>query len=172
MKKNVKTILSSTLVPMGVLLGSLVSGCMTGQNQSTFDAILGSSQNYVEAFIEYKGPQERWAGPANWVMHVSARDSGAPQVVIPTAWTPTTVSPNVRKPASQGLTAEVARARLTTLAAAMNENDSGYKGCMYPIHVRLVRSDGGILDEQGCRDQSHWAKTASETVDFFVASVK
>lgn len=160
------------LTGAGIIAAAGVTACMTGQNQTTLDAITGNStQPYVEAFLEFRGPQERWAGPANWVMHVVAKDGEKPQIVAPPAWMTETTS-QARKPASQLLTGEEARAKLTGLASVASDGGSSFHGCMYPIHVRLIRADGNVLDKQGCRDQSHWAKAASEAVDFFLAAEK
>jgi hypothetical protein len=68
------------------------------------------------------------------------------------------------------MTGDQAREKLSNLATAMAEDSSTYQGCMYPIRVRLIRADGSVLDKEGCREQSKWSKTASETVDYFIAN--
>ena len=167
MKKLTRAALS---LGLGVAVGGAVTGCMTGQDKSTLDLIAGSLQQpYVEAYIEYQGPQQRWAGPANWVMHVTAKDSGEPEIILPDAWRQDATS-LARKPASHGTTAEESRAKIGALAASMEEDDAGFHGCLAPVHVRLVRQDGYVVDKQGCRDQSHWAKAASEAVDYFLSA--
>jgi hypothetical protein len=160
---------SAVVTVVGIGIAGGVTSCMTGQNQTTLDAIAGSSQPYVEAFVEYRGPQAQWAGPANWVIHVVSKDSEKPQIVVPAAWGVDSTS-DTRKPASQLLTGEEARAKMTSLASTVGEDDSAFHGCLSPIHVRLIRADGNVLDKQGCRGQSHWAKAASDAVDFFLAA--
>ena len=141
---------------------------MTGEDKATLDAIAGAaSQPYVEAFVEYRGPQERWAGPANWTLHVVAKDNERPEITVPSAWR-TDQTTTARKPASQIVTGEEARTKIGALAAAVGESDAGFSGCLYPIHVRLIRADGNVLDKEGCRGQSHWDKAASGMVDYFM----
>ena len=155
------------LVISALAVAWTVTGCMTGQDKTTLDLIAGSTMPYTEAYIEYRGPPDRWAGPANWILHVSSKDAQNPEITVPDAWKAAdTVT--ARKPASQTTTSEESRAKIGALASAMEEEDSGYQGCLYPIHVRLIRADGFVLDKQGCRGQSHWAKAASETVDYFM----
>jgi hypothetical protein len=156
-----------TLVVIGI--AGAVTSCMTGQNQTTLDAIAGSGQPYVEAFIEYRGPQAQWVGPANWVLHIVSKDSEKPEIVVPVAWAIDSAG-ETRKPASQLLTGEEVRAKLTALASTVGEEDSAFHGCLSPIHVRMIRADGNVLDKQGCRGQSRWAKAASDAVDFFLAA--
>jgi hypothetical protein len=161
-------ILHATLL---VGFGALITSCMTGQN-ATLDGISGSVQQpYVEAFIDYRGPEGRWAGPAHFVVHVVAKDAQKPEIVVPGAWTEDWTSmANGRKPAAQSPSSEEIRARMSLLASVVSEDDPGYRGCLYPLHVRLVRADGNVLDKQGCRGESPWAKAASDAVDFFMAS--
>jgi len=144
-----------------------ISGCVGARN-STLDEIAGvfgggDKAVYTEAFLDYPGPADQWAGPAHFILHVTAKDKVA-DVQIPAQWHP--VASDHRAPAS-ALTGEEARAKLSELANSMRDDSGEYRGCMYPIRVRLVRADGNVLDKMGCRDQSKWSKTASETVDFF-----
>jgi hypothetical protein len=149
---------------------SWITGCMTGEDKVTLDGIAGSStQPYVEAFIEYRGPQERWSGPTAWTLQVVAKDNGPPEITVPLAWRQEENS-TARKPAAQTVTAEEARVKIGALAATINEPDTGFSGCMYPIHARLIRADGKVLDKQGCRGQSHWDQAASGLVDYFMAA--
>jgi hypothetical protein len=148
---------------------------MSGQNQATIDAIAGTpavaeASPVVEAYIDYRGPQERWVGAAPFTLHVTAKNSEKPEVVVPPAWSQEAgATAEARRPA-QVLTGEEARAKMAQLASALQEKDAGFAGCMYPIHVRLIRANGNVVDQQGCRGQSSWSKVASETVDFFMAS--
>jgi hypothetical protein len=162
----------------------LVSGCLSMQNQSTLDnvqeATSGSANSpYVEAFIEYVGPQARWAGPRTFSLHVVAREAG--NAVISFTGDQASEAHEApiatgRLPASQvqdqsGVTSQKAREHLAFLAKALDEQDTGFNGCLSPIRIRLVRADGGLLEKQGCRDQSSWSKTASEAIDFYAHAV-
>jgi hypothetical protein len=157
----------SKLMVSVIALG-IASGCVNGRN-STLDEIAGifgaDKAVYTEAFLDYPGPADQWAGPAHFILHVTAKDKVA-DVQVPAQWHP--VASDHRAPAS-ALTGEEARTKLSDLANAMHEDGGDYHGCMYPIRVRLIRADGNVLDKMGCRDQSKWSKTASETVDFFVS---
>lgn len=158
----------------GVALALAATGCMTGQDKATLDAISGASQpTYVEAFVEYPGPAAKWAGPPSFVMHVLAKEGEKPEVTVPPGWLANwgTMS-DARRPASQLLTGEEARAKIGELASAISDGGTDYHGCLYPIHVRLIRADGKVVDQQGCRGQSRWASAASDALDFFVASVR
>ncbi len=152
-------------------IGSVVTGCMTGEDKATLDGIAGTStQPYVEAYVEYRGPQARWAGPAAWTLQVVAKDSGAPEITVPLAWR-NDVTTNARKPASQTITSEEARVKIGALAQAITDaGETSFTGCMYPLHVRLIRADGKVLDKQGCRGQSQWDQAASGAVDYFMAA--
>lgn len=156
---------------VSVIAVGVASGCVNGRN-STLDEIAGvfSSDKavYTEAFLDYPGPADQWAGPAHFILHVTAKDKVA-EVQIPAQWYP--VASDHRAPAS-ALTGEEARAKLSDLAASMRDDSGDYHGCLYPIRVRLIRADGNVLDKMGCRDQSRWSKTASETVDFFFSHAK
>jgi hypothetical protein len=167
-KNGLKISAMSCALGAALVFGALGTGCV-GAHQGTLDEIagaLGQQEPYTEAFIDYPGPSDRWAGPARFILHVTAKDK-AVDVKLPAQWHP--VPSNDHRAPAAVLTGDQARDKLANLATAMQEDSSSFRGCMYPIRVRLVRADGEILDKTGCRDQSRWAKTASETVDFFVA---
>jgi hypothetical protein len=152
-----------------ILAAGLVgSGCV-GARQGTLDEISAAAgnQNFTEAFIDYPGPSEQWAGPARFILHVTAKEKDV-DVKVPAQWHP--VFPASHRAIASQMTGEQARGKLSNLAVAMNEDTSSYAGCMYPIRVRLIRADGSVMDKEGCREQSKWSKTASETVDFFIAN--
>lgn len=74
--------LGTTLV-LGV--SAFLGGCFTLQNSTTMDemqkATSGRSVSpIVEAFVQYSGPAEKWAGPSGFVFHVDAKDPGIAQV--------------------------------------------------------------------------------------------
>jgi hypothetical protein len=39
---------------------------------------------------------------------------------------------------------------------------------MFPVRVRLIRSDGTLIERQGCRGQAGWPRVASEVVNHFI----
>jgi hypothetical protein len=164
--KTQKRLITSSLFVVSAIL---VTACV-GARQGTLDEIsaaVGGKQVFNEAFLDYPGPSEQWAGPARFILHVTAKDKDA-DVQIPAQWHPVTTV--THRTLASTMTGDQARAKLTELAAAMTEDNSVYAGCSYPIRVRLVRPDGSVLDKEGCREQSKWSKTASETVDYFITN--
>src|SRR5947209_8332355 len=69
-----------------VALGAIASGCLSTQNQSSLDGTTSkdgvSTQPFVELFVEYPGPQAKWAGPASYVLHVTAKDGGDAEIAF------------------------------------------------------------------------------------------
>jgi len=43
-------------------------------------------------------------------------------------------------------------------------------GCAFPIRMKLIRQNGGVLEKWGCRGGAAWTKTASEAASRFLAS--
>lgn len=108
------------------ILGTLVlngggSGCGGIQNHPAIEALQGNakvdSQAFVEAYIEYPGPQEKWAGPTSFIMHIHAGGPGSAQISVTPSWfagkakniQPSLAPAHVRKPAS--LMAELTQIR-------------------------------------------------------------
>ena len=164
-----------------------LSGCLSMQNQPSLDALQqsgGNSQSahpYVEAFVEYRGPQEKWAGPTTFMLHVIAKDAGIAKIsVMPALFgtAPKLVpgedgATHARTPASVdvksgGMAGETARTHMNMMAAALQGGEETYRGCLSPVKVRLIRTDGAVLEKQGCRGQMGWPKAASEAVNQFI----
>ena len=153
------------------------SGCMSMQGQGTMDAIQSSLPNapVVEAFIEYPGPAERWAGPRSFLLHISARDGQSAVIeVMPKTFEQTEPEVKDRKVASSGgdartgITADLARDYLGQFSQVVNETQPEFSGCLYPIRVRLVRANGALVEKQGCRGYGRLASGASDFVNFFM----
>ncbi len=167
---------------VGVVLG--FTGCMGLHQGSAIDGTPAAQQStakpYVEAYFEYPGPQEKWAGPPSFILHVVARggDTAATEIsVTPELYgkrdpnnNPTMAAE--RRPASQTLTSQATRDYLGTLAVNMQGGGiADFSGCLYPVRVRLVRSDGALLEKQGCRSQAGWSRSASDAVSYFVTAM-
>jgi hypothetical protein len=185
-----KTKILIPLLVVSAAIAAIGSGCLSMQSQSTLDAITSSGQSnapVVEALIEYPGPAAKWAGPASFSLHVVAKDSGPANItVVPALFNNTAppTTPEGRKIASEGagkartiasskvnaMSGETARGYLQTLALSLQGAGETYRGCLYPIRVRLVRSDGSLVEKQGCRAASAWGRTASESVHYFISS--
>lgn len=161
------------LVILSAVFG--VSGCMSMQNQGAISALedLAGGRPYVEAYVEYRAPSEHWAAASALMVHVVAKDEALAEVTFTPDWFTPMVAPaefSNRSPASAGskLSSEVARDGLIRLAAAMQEDDASFKGCLYPVRARLIRDDGAILEKNGCRSDHGWTKTASALVSDWV----
>jgi hypothetical protein len=70
--------------------------------------------------------------------------------------------------ASGGVTQVNARDQVARLAEAIRDDDSPFSGCLNPVRVRLIRTDGILLERQGCRGQEGWPKVASEVASHFL----
>jgi hypothetical protein len=192
---KMKRIARATLaVVAGGVVAAALGSCVGMHGQSTLDAIQGSIEEkkpFVEAWIEYSGPQERWAGPSSLIVHVTAKDGGAPMVaLVPDRFTPEAgvadfSSQAASLPAGPGrapgsesqaiLSTTAIRDRLAVLGTALSQPtsagaaDEGASGCLSPIHARLVRSDGSIVEKRGCRSGAGWAFQASAAAADLVA---
>src|SRR4051812_42875295 len=76
-----------------LLAGSVIAlawggaGCLSMQSQTSLDATnnanpVVSNQPYVEVYVEYAGPQIKWAGPVSYILHVTAKDAGQAQITL------------------------------------------------------------------------------------------
>lgn len=171
---------SKKLIRSAVLvsLGWAASGCLSMQSQSTIDNIQQSATKslpYVEAYVEYRGPAEKWAGPTTFLLHVVAKDAGVARISITPALfnsrikddAPTTAG---RGLASRGMPGETARDHMARLASAVQGGDEPFRGCLSPVRVRLVRADGALVEKSGCRSETGWPRAASEAVNSFIVS--
>ena len=157
-----------------------------------------TSESFVEAFIEYAGPAERWAGPDPLMVQFSAREGDQPfSLVSQPVWKSpvgiqagagrapashggmehgNSVGTNGHDPVAQQVTegegshrknwsAEDLRMRLAQLADSVQESKIEYPGgCLYPVRIRLLRADGGVIEKSGCRSSRGWVKDASALV--------
>jgi hypothetical protein len=175
----------SRQLALPVLLGVVLSSCMSLQNGGTLDQIAGAlTSPIVEGYIEYPGPHAKWAGPQGFVMHIDAKGTGnaklsvVPALIAAPAAHPTNLGkvgahrtlasePVV---SNQGVPAEVAREILANLGSSIGHEEPAFRGCLSPVRIRLIRANGALIERQGCRGQGGWAKTASETVNRFVTA--
>jgi hypothetical protein len=161
---------------LGLGLAGLLGGCTSLQNQNgleAFKAAEKSTSPIVEAFFEYGGPDSRWAGPSALIVRVDARERGMAKV---------TSQPQVRlrhlpadgTTAGRGLasvssvTSDEARTQLAEIATQMQADAQTFSGCLYPLRVRLVRQDGGVLEKHGCRSTQGWPSAVSKAVSFYL----
>lgn len=167
-----------SLIPWFSLLGGALGACTSLSNQPALEALQSGSSpavnaQYVEAFIEYRGPDSRWAGPTPFVFHIEAKSDREPEIsVLPENFGKPEILSKARKLASDSgagagataLTQATVREKLGQLAQALQTEQPSFVGCLSPIRVRLTRLDGGVLEKQGCRSDEGWPKVASSLV--------
>ncbi len=179
---------------LGVMLAGSV-GCVGANNASlstVVEALEGarSTSPFVEAHIQYVGPEARWAGPVLWTVHVVARE-GSPVFEVtpglPRAKTTTAPEVSNRAPASalgltqipegqlvrtetKGFTLEQVRERLAHLASVVIAGEKETQACSTVIRVRLSRADGSVVENQGCRASTNWSQTVSEVATEFMTA--
>jgi hypothetical protein len=187
-KTTLRLILTSSLI-----VAASGWGCLSMQSQTSIDNVAAttaaSNQPYVEGYVEYAGPQSKWAGPASFILHVSAKEAGDAQITTTPALLTSGSNSNPgaeptltqRVPAASSLsqaggvpvfkklTSTEAREQLARLATALQGGTQApFRGCMSPVRVRLVRADGGIFERQGCRSELGWSRAVSESVSQFI----
>ncbi len=154
-----------------------LSACVGAQNPASQE-MLEQGFAYVEAFIEFAGPEARWAGPQSFILHVDARDGTRAKIELtPSPFrkavqrkAPTDGSIVERTLASAGQgPSDTVRDRLADLAAMLDSPDRSFRGCLSPVRVRLIRSDGAVTERQGCRSQISWTRTASRIFSDFLS---
>ena len=130
-----------------------------------------NSQAVVEAYLEYIGPPERWAGPKPFVIHVDATHVSGIQVKITSAFEDSEMRGWAAKSGGSlriPTTAE-ARNQLTELAVVSSSQVvPAFQACVNPIRVRLIRADQSVVEKLGCRGQGEWAAKVSNLTSHFV----
>ena len=173
-----KNKLSKSVIFAVICSSSTLLNCMGVRNHPALEVIeskLGI-QPVVEAYFDYTGPKEKWAGPASFLLHVNARNPGDAEITSTPSLEPLHLSAiTVRAPSSQSepegkITSESMRAQLAELASAVQNGSSEFTGCLYPIRVRLVRQDGSLIEKQGCRSQAGWPGPVSRAVASYLES--
>lgn len=179
---------------LSLVLGMVfATGCTSIQDNSALEGLTGSddvtTNPYVSAYIEYPGPQKKWAGPSSLSMKIDAKGEGYSKVEVYPEYfqslmkTTAEATAAARGPASEAnrekasaaltkqqvqtesaMTTEAARAQFAFLAEAMKTQHAAFEGCMYPVRARLIRANGEVLEKYGCRGQNGWPRVASEIV--------
>jgi hypothetical protein len=152
----------------------ILTGCFGSSNSTTVgdNAVAGdSSQPFTDAFIEYSGPHEKWAGPQTFTVHISTKGEGKAKVFISTSVfkTGSHVNKEIRS-VSTDLTVQAAREQFARLYTVLQAKDTPVQGCLSPVKVRLVRADGVLVTRQGCRGQTGWPRVASEITNHMIES--
>lgn len=192
MKKITSTV---NFVFVLALLGAL--GCVTAEKKTESKKIekleAGEKMPFIEAYIEYLGPNEKWAGPSTFLLHVSApvdlpgNEEAEVQIeVIPElleAESPPVLEPTQKKKKdkevqiqnrvlasknTEKMSKKIAQAHLNELALAIQKEDVPFEACLSPLKVRITRMDGKVLEKEGCRGVEGWPKKVSEVVSQFL----
>lgn len=143
------------------------SGCFSSTGDTVGDDVSDNGMPFTEAFLEYPGPHERWAGPQNFILHVQTKNPGNPRLTL----TPQLQGGQIgRQGIALGLSTEAVREELARLKTALQQKDQPYYGCLSPVRVKLIRLDGVLVERQGCRGQEGWPRVASEVVSHFLES--
>lgn len=165
------------------LIALFAVGCMTSSPHNTLEIMEGEIANkmgikvipvapspFVEAFIEFAGPHERWMGPQPMVLNIVAAagpNNDQPEFaqvgVFPESG-PENAAEGRSIASTKGVPLKVAREVLDNLAKSMSEETAEFSGCLYPVRVRLVRADGSLLEKAGCRGQKGWPRIASQSL--------
>lgn len=165
----IKHKLLSALLTVGLMAFS--AACIDDATKIKSDKPEIATKPYVEAFIAYPGPSAHWAGPEMFSIHINARNNENVSVsVIPKRFVADVN--RIDDFSSRGkVTPTAMRDQLGFLAAVVQKSpDEKWRGCLSPVHVRLVREDGVILEKSACRDNSGWQGETSRVVDRLMAS--
>jgi hypothetical protein len=149
----------------------LLSGCFGSNNDTFEDHPLEDdpTQPFVEVVIEYPGPRDQWAGPQTFSVRVTTLKEGPAQIEVVPSLSGSTSHPVGRHSHSaHALSVEAVREEFARLNHAMLVQEASFLGCLLPVHVKLTRADGAIMERRGCRSQGGWIRVASEVTHHFV----
>lgn len=148
--------------------GWCMGGCFGNSNIEKKSDEVKPTAPFVEAYLEYLGPSEKWAGPASFVIHLDARgNEGAKISLVNSKFAEEGLSAG-RAPAGveakKNLSAEAFREELKNFSQELDKNPNNEMGlsCLYPIVARLIRSDGAVTLHQGCRGQMGFSSLTSQ----------
>ena len=140
------------------LFSTLLSGCFgSSKGGSIMDGRVNdeAAPPFVEAFIEYPGPSEKWAGPHSLSAHLSARGGKSGEIAV--------IHPMFKMvDAHPAISVEKAREQFDRIQAIINHELKSTANCSSPVKIRLIRTDGAVISKQACRGQSGWPRVASD----------
>ncbi|MBL7716466.1 MAG: hypothetical protein JNL01_13455 [Bdellovibrionales bacterium] len=172
-RQTMKPLMLSAFAALAALTAIGFSGCMGNQRQGVAAGLV-TEQPFTEAYVEFTGPGERWGGPTTFAIQVYAKDEKALRVqILPKGIFKKKISaPEIKNRGLASVPANVAelkplnlaqmRDRLAGLSEIIDEGSGNFSGCLYPVKVRMVRTDGGVKDWQGCRGGKGSSKGVSE----------
>jgi len=188
-----------SMASLASAVGSLLSGCSSLHDESGVMGALtefAKKQSVVEATIEFSGAAPQWVGPRSLTLQVLAREGQNAQISVTPdlqwrsngeselVWLDSGRAPAGALSFTEGksgpttrYTVDLAREQLNQLALVMesDKNDRpAFSQCLYPVRARLTRSDGALVEKNGCRGMGGWEQKVSEftaqVVGVYVAS--
>lgn len=138
------------------------------QSDSLLESISPQGGHFVEAVVEYSGPDARWAGPQNFVLRVQVSQDHQTKVswIVPEfkdkAMFAGRQLASVPKDENQ---AGAIQDQMRALAFEIQKETGAYTGCLWPVRVRMVRNDGVVIERRGCRGQNRWTERAGRFFD-------
>ena len=153
---------------LACLATSVLSGCLGSEQATVKPASQEKVKNspVVEAYIEYPGPDQRWVGPRDFMIHVDAlhesKKHGNSEIVITKGDHIVRTGPAIDKTREMLKDLEGTIESSATLAPI---------GCLSPVRIRLVRGDGTVTQKQSCRGQPGWPFLVSQMTDLLFQGV-
>ena len=154
-------------VTLGCLSASVLSACL-GTEPSVKNTVQEKphSSPVVEAYVEYPGPDRKWVGPKDFIIHIDTTHEGGKggnsEIIITKDERSVRTGPAIEKTREMLKDLESSVQGGATLAPI---------GCLSPVRVRLIRADGGITQRQSCRGQAGWPLLASQLTDLFFEGI-
>lgn len=127
----------------------------------------------VEAYLEFVGPPERWAGPQTLTVHLTARDGDFARLAVTPPLPAEGARVNSREPqgafvGSNLIAPAAVRESLAELAAAVRsqpDQDQTFSGCLFPLRLKLIQADGVVTEKDGCRTLTGWPLAFARATD-------
>ena len=150
-----------------VALATVFAGC-AGSSSSRPEGG-GTAATFVEAFIEFPGPDAKWAGPDSIVLHVDARSAQVAKIEFTPALAVRTkggrslafATDAPAHPLFREVPTRMVRDRLAALGEELESPDRPFAGCLNPVRVWLIRADDEVVEKKGCRTQVSWTRASS-----------
>lgn len=152
-------------------LALLAGACVSKQSHELINAFddKGSKQ-YQAAWIEYIGPDQKWAGGSLLKIEIDLKKSGKD------GESPLSVQygndPVQFKLQNRGANRKVAAIHMAShdalqeLALVLQDSKKENRNsCIHPVRVQLKRIDGAIEDHFGCRGVDSWVFDVSRLTD-------
>ncbi len=176
-----------------VLIGALSVSCVGSREHPMLTELYKGETSeaapFVEAYIEYVGPGEKYAGYKNFLVYLRARDEKNVEI----SYSPhmkfhhnqqvpdekTREIANIKAGDMKIEKIQIVRGYLTRLSDLLEEADGEKEkvgevkdsktACLSPVRVRLIRQDGALIEKHGCRTPTGWTVKLSQLVSDIIA---